>query len=72
MITATTKKGTTVEVSYVKDAEPNKNGMYCMIAIEPGCDTYDDFCIHSSDCDCNDENAIELFVKDYVSKIEEY
>ena len=72
MITAKTKKGTKVYISFVKDVEPNKGGYYCEISRYYCGSTYDNFCIHPEDCDCNNEAEVGNFAKNYVSTIEEY
>ncbi len=72
MITAKTQKGTRVWVSLVDDVEPNEGGYYCEIYRNQYGDRYDDFCIHTEDCDCKDDKAVTKFVREYVSSIKEY
>lgn len=73
VVDAKTKKGTPVFVHYIDDVEPNKGGLYCMVSLEPQLDViYDDFCIHPSDTDCNDDSKVESYIRDFISLIDEY
>ena len=72
MIRAKTKKGTPVWVATVNDVEPNKGGFYCEIYLSMYGDRYDDFCIHTGDCDCKNPHEVTAFVRKYVSEITEY
>lgn len=72
MIRATTRKGTPVWVSTIKDVEPNKGGLYCEIYLNMYGDRFDDFCIHEGDCDLNNDRDVIKHVREYVSTINEY
>lgn len=72
MTRATTKKGTKVWLSFVPDCEYNTGGWYVEIYRNQYGDRYDDFCIHTDDCDCQDEEAVERYAKDFVSQIIDY
>lgn len=72
MISARTKRGTAVWVHAIPDLEPNENGYYCEIYLNPNGDRYDDFCIHKGDCDLTNDIDVREFIKEYVSQIIEY
>jgi hypothetical protein len=72
MVFAETFNGTRVMVSRVRDCEPNTGGYYCTIEKADSEAWLDDFCIHSEDCDCSDDEDVERYIRDYISQIESY
>lgn len=72
MVKGRTKRGTMVWMSYIPDCGSNVGGWFVEIYLSPYGDRYDYFCVHPEDCDCKDYNAVEKFMKDYVSTIKEY
>lgn len=83
---AHTALGTEVSVDFMPDCEENEGGLYCTITLydsEEGeivGDTFDDFCIHPSDCPkegCwmwggGPTEEAEDFARKYVSSIKDY
>lgn len=56
-----------VWISKCKDCGENEGGFYCQVyADEDMTEQIDDFCIHPSDCDCNNEEAVKKFIKKYA------
>lgn len=72
MVKGRTKRGTMVWMSHIPDCGGNVGGWFVEIYLSPYGDRYDYFCVHPEDCDCGDYNAVEKFMKDYVSTIKEY
>ena len=72
MVKGKTKKGTRVWMSYIPDCEDNTGGFYVEIYLNQYGDRYDYFCVHPEDCDCNNTEAVEKFIKEYVSQIKDY
>ena len=70
MIEATTKNGLTVWLAFVPDCEYNTGGWYVEVYLDEFGDRYDDFCIHTDDCDCSDDDAIIQYARDYIADIE--
>lgn len=66
-----TFNGTRVYVTYIKDVEPNEGGFYCEICNEDY-HPFDNFCVHTDDCDCGNLDEVEDYIKEYVSKIVNY
>lgn len=69
---AHTGNGTKVDVSFVKDVEPNEGGYYCEIARHDTLEPFDNFCIHPEDCNCTDFYEVEALAREIVSQITEY
>lgn len=61
-----------VWMSYIPDCEDNTGGWFVEIYLSPYGDRYDYFCVHPEDCDCDDDKAVEKFMKNYVSQITDY
>lgn len=59
-------------MSYIPDCEDNTGGFYVEVYLNQYGDRYDYFCVHPEDCDCNDSEAVEKFMKEYVSQIKDY
>ena len=56
-----------VYVDYIQDCDDNKDGYYCTVYIDADCEfEIDNFCIHTDDCNCFDEQAVEDYIKEYV------
>lgn len=72
MVKGKTKKGTRVWMSYIPDCEDNTGGFYVEVYLNQYGDRYDYFCVHPEDCDCNNSEAVEKFMKEYVSQIKDY
>jgi hypothetical protein len=72
MVKGKTKKGTRVWMSYIPDCEDNTGGFYVEVYLNQYGDRYDYFCVHPEDCDCNNSEAVEKFIKEYVSQIKDY
>ena len=72
MVKGKTKKGTRVWMSYIPDCEDNTGGFYVEVYLNQYGDRYDYFCVHPEDCDCNNSEAVERFIKEYVSQIKDY
>lgn len=77
MVYCADSKGTPVAVAIVDDCEPNKGGFYCEVYIKYitplGCpywaeDRIDDFCIHTTDCDCTNNESVENYIKNFISR----
>lgn len=66
---AKTKDGQIVCCCINNDCEENEGGYYVEIYDSDMNVVLDDFCIHTDDCDCNDWNAVENYVKQYVSTL---
>lgn len=72
MVKGKTKKGTRVWMSYIPDCEDNTGGFYVEVYLNQYGDRYDYFCVHPEDCDCKNSEAVEKFMKEYVSQIKDY
>ena len=58
--------------AHLNACESNTGGWYVEIYLNEYDSCYDDFCIHTDDCDCQDDEAVVRFAKEYVSKINDY
>jgi hypothetical protein len=66
MIETKDKLGQAIYISYVDDCEENEGGFYCeTYSDEWGDNKIDDFCIHTDDCDCQNYDEVEEFIRHY-------
>ena len=66
MIETKDMAGQTIYITYIDDCEPNEGGYYCETYADEDLDQkIDDFCIHPEDCDCDDDEAVEYYVRHY-------
>ena len=53
-----------VWISRTNDCDENEGGYYCQVYSDEDMDyQIDDFCIHVDDCNCEDEEEVEKFIK---------
>ena len=56
-----------VWVSTTPDCDENLGGYYCQVYSDEDMENQiDDFCIHTDDCDCNNQEEVEKFIKEYT------
>lgn len=56
-----------VYISITDDCDENLNGYYCQVFSDENMQNQiDDFCIHTEDCDCNNQDEVEKFIKEYA------
>ena len=56
-----------VWVSTTPDCAENLGGYYCQVYSDEDMENQiDDFCIHTDDCDCNNQEEVEKFIKEYT------
>lgn len=70
-----TKKGTTVRCIYIDDVEPNAGGYFVEVYRDDDellGDKLDDFCIHPTDCDCSNWDAVVGEASKYIQSVNEY
>ena len=66
MIKTHDKTGLVLYITWIPDCGENKGGLYCETYLDECCDQkIDDFCIHPEDCDCNDDQAVENYVRHF-------
>ena len=66
MVEAKDKAGQTIYINHTPDCEYNEGGYYCETYSDEDCDhKIDDFCIHTDDCDCEDEGAVLEYMSHY-------
>lgn len=54
-------------ISMTPDCGENKGGYYCQTYSDEEMDNQiDDFCIHTDDCNCNNQEDVENFIKRYA------
>ena len=55
-----------VWISMTPDCDENLGGYYCQVYEDENMECQiDDFCIHTDDCDCTNEEEVENFIKEY-------
>ena len=63
-------KGKSGELRYYDiqpDCDENEGGYYVQVYSDEDLDDlYDYFCVHPDDCDCEDEDAVEVYVREYI------
>lgn len=69
---AITGKGTPVFYWMMCDCDENEGGWYVEIGLDENLEMYDYFCIHPDDCNCEDDDEVERFAKEYISNIYDY
>ena len=63
------KAGHILYVSTTPDCEYNEGGHYCEVyADEDYSIKLDDFCVHTDDCDCDNEKEVEKYIESYISQ----
>ena len=72
MVYCKTGRGTEVALCFNNDCCENEGGFWVEVYLDEYGDRFDDFCIHTDDCDCNDRLAVEQFAIDYVANIFDY
>lgn len=56
-----------VWVSTTPDCDENLGGYYCQVYSDEDMENQiDDFCIHTDDCDCKNQEEVEKFIKEYT------
>lgn len=68
MISAISKNGKKVYLSFNPDCEENEGGWFVEVYFNPYGDYEDYFCIHTDDCDCKDEKAVEEYAIKYIAE----
>lgn len=59
-----------VWVSITTDCGENAGGYYCQVYKDEDMSyQIDDFCIHTYDCDCTNDNDVENFIMLYVNEM---
>lgn len=69
---AKTGKGTPVWFWMMPDCDENEGGFYVEIGLDENLEMYDYFCIHPDDCDCNNEDEVYTYAKEYINGIMDY
>lgn len=58
-----------VWIHAIADCDENEGGYYCMVYSDEDLNNQiDDFCIHPEDCDCENEDEVEEFIKSYAEQ----
>ena len=56
-----------VYIHYIEDCDVNKGGYYCEVYDTEEMDNrIDYFCVHTDDCDCNNAEEVEKFIRLYA------
>ena len=56
-----------VWVSMTNDCDENKGGYFCQVYADEDMEIeIDYFCIHTDDCDCNNQEEVEKFINQYT------
>lgn len=56
-----------VYIHYIEDCDENKGGYYCEVYDTEEMDNrIDYFCVHTDDCDCNNVEDVEKFIRWYA------
>lgn len=56
-----------VWISRCTDCGENEGGYFCQVYADEDMENQIDyFCIHPEDCDCNNEEEVEKFIKKYA------
>lgn len=65
-----TKNNKLVTIAYICDCCENEGGYYVQIYNNDLYDeVIDDFCIHKEDCNCENLNEVENYIKEYVKNL---
>lgn len=55
-----------VYITCIQDCDENEGGYYCQVYTdEELAEEVDYFCIHIDDCDCNNQEEVENFIRQY-------
>lgn len=58
-----------VWISMTSDCDENLGGYYCQIYNDKEMENQiDDFCIHTNDCDCSNQEEVEIFIREYTKQ----
>lgn len=56
-----------VWISQCRDCDENEGGWYCEVYTDEYMENrIDYFCIHTEDCDCNNQEEVEKFIRWYA------